>query len=81
MTRKMNSNSPKNLDDLYEKMLSDHPSTLDRFGQWSSDLPTFGGDDLAGPEVWSWDEKRLIVGTCHDDLRIITREEFGARNA
>ncbi len=80
MTRKMNSNSPKNLDDLYEKMLSDHPSTLDRFGQWSSDLPTFGGHDLTGMDgVWSWDEKRLIVGSCHDDLQIVTRRELSER--
>lgn len=41
-----------------------------------SDLPTFGGDeqiDTCG--VWSWDETRLIVGTCRDDFRIIDRED------
>ena len=26
----------KSLDDLYKKMLIDHPSTLDRYGSWSS---------------------------------------------
>ena len=38
-------------------------------------LPTFGGeepDDTS--EVWSWDETRLLVGTCADDIEIINRE-------
>ena len=38
------------------------------------DLPTFGGpepDDTSG--VWSWDETRLLVGSCIDDLRIVPR--------
>ena len=48
----------KSLDDLYKKMLIDHPSTVGRDGMWSSDLPNFGGEDLAGNDgVWSWDEK------------------------
>ena len=69
-----------NLDDLYKKMLIDHPSTLDRYGSWSSDLPNFGGeepDDTDG--VWSWDEKRLIIGSFAGDLAIITREEYAER--
>lgn len=68
------------LDDLYQKMLNNHPSTLDRFGQWSSDLPNFGGeepDDTDG--VWSWDETRLIIGEFAGNLEIITREEFAER--
>lgn len=68
------------LDDLYRKMLADHPSTLNRFGQWSSDLPNFGGeepDDTDG--VWSWDETRLIIGEFAGNLEIITREEFAER--
>lgn len=68
------------LDDLYQKMLVNHPSTLNRFGQWSSDLPNFGGEDLAGNDgVWSWDETRLIIGEFAGDLAIITREEYAAR--
>jgi hypothetical protein len=68
------------LDDLYQKMLADHPSTLDRYGSWSSDLPNFGGEDLAGNDgVWSWDETRLIVGSFAGDLAIITREEYAER--
>lgn len=70
----------KSLDDLYKKMLADHPSTLDRYGSWSSDLPNFGGEDLAGNDgVWSWDEKRLIIGSFAGDLAIITREEYAER--
>lgn len=69
------------LDDLYKKMLIDHPSTLDRYGSWSSDLPNFGGEDLAGNDgVWSWDETRLIVGEFAGDLAIITREEYAERH-
>jgi len=68
------------LDDLYKKMLVDHPSTLDRYGSWSSDLPNFGGEDLAGNDgVWSWDEKRLIIGEFAGNLEIITREEYAER--
>ena len=68
------------LDDLYQKMLADHPSTVGRDGMWSSDLPNFGGEDLAGNDgVWSWDEKRLIIGSFSGDLAIITREEYAER--
>ena len=41
-------------------------------------IPTFGGDmpdDTT--HVWSWDEDRLLVGTCSDDYGIMTREEWG----
>jgi len=70
----------KSLDDLYKKMLVDHPSTVGRDGMWSSDLPNFGGEDLAGNDgVWSWDEKRLIIGSFTGDLAIITREEYAER--
>lgn len=71
----------KNLDDLYIKMLKDHPSVMDRYGNsWSSDLPNFGGEDLAGNDgVWSWDETRLIIGEFSGNLEIITREEFTER--
>lgn len=67
----------KNLNELYEMMKSNHPATLDVYGQWSSSLPTFGGSEpFDTREVWSWDETRLIVGTCEDDLEIISREEW-----
>jgi hypothetical protein len=70
----------KSLDDLYKKMLVDHPSTVGRDGMWSSDLPNFGGADLAGNDgVWSWDDTRLIIGSFAGDLAIITREEYAER--
>lgn len=40
---------------------------------WTN-LPTFGGSDPRNTrEVWSWDARRLLVGTCADDLRIVPR--------
>lgn len=42
---------------------------------WTA-LPTFGGAeprDTSG--VWSWDEGRLLVGTCGSDLRIVSRND------
>lgn len=42
-----------------------------------TNLPTFGGTEPENTTgVWSWDEDSLIVGTCLDDLRIVTREDF-----
>ena len=70
------------LDDLYKKMLIDHPSTVGRDGMWSSDLPNFGGSDLAGNDgVWSWDATRLIIGEFAGNLEIITREEYAERGS
>lgn len=43
------------------------------------DLPTFGGDEPPSTHgVWSWDETRLIVGTCADDFKIIDRADYKA---
>lgn len=75
------------LDELFEAMRdkshSHHVETLDQHGQWRNDLPTFGWrwpvDENLG--VWSWDAKRLIVGTCADDLQIIPRESAGIEEA
>jgi hypothetical protein len=40
---------------------------------WTS-LPTFGGAEPSDTsEIWSWDENRLLIGTCADDLEIIPR--------
>ena len=74
--------TPQTLDDLLTAMQT--ATTADTFealglpvahGQpdWTS-LPTFGGDephDTTG--IWSWDEDRLIVGTCADDVEIVPR--------
>jgi hypothetical protein len=59
----------ENLDDLLAQIKSDALDDLDY-----SSLPTFGGDepfDTRG--IWSWDETRLLVGTCTDDMKIIDR--------
>lgn len=42
-----------------------------------AELPTFGGDtptDTMG--IWSWDEDRLLIGTCADDYEIVAREDW-----
>ena len=72
--------------DAYSEMRSAlQPATLDVLAEMmrncqilrfdDGDLPTFGGeepDDTS--EVWSWDETRLLVGTCADDIEIINRD-------
>lgn len=66
------------LDELYQAMLDSDPATLDQHGQFSSSLPLFGGEELADTGcVWSWDETRLIVGTCRANLQIVNREDWG----
>lgn len=66
----------KNLEELALAMRCSAPETLDRVGQWRSDLPTFGGED---PEctnrIWSWDADRLLVGGFGNDLQIINRAD------
>ena len=70
-----------NLDKLFELMVAANTETWADAGlptahgdpDWTG-LPTFGGeapDDTRG--IWSWDETRLIVGTCADDLEIMER--------
>jgi len=39
-----------------------------------SDLPTFGGEPVNEWEIWSWDDTRILVGTCIDDMTIEDRE-------
>lgn len=64
------------LDDLRGAMAAHRPDTLDQHGQWRTDLPTFGGAAPADTDgVWSWDEQRLLVGTCADDLEIVARTD------
>ena len=44
-----------------------------------SDLPTFGGEepsDTVG--IWSWDPDNMIVGTCEDDIEIVSRIDYYA---
>lgn len=42
-----------------------------------SDLPNFGGEMPSDTtHIWSWDEDRLLVGTCSEDYEIVTRKEW-----
>ncbi len=65
-----------NIDELFMAMLLD----ADWLPEWDK-LPVFGGEaPPTGTEhVWSWDDEYLIVGTCSEDLEILTREEWGER--
>ena len=60
-----------NLDELCAYLRERREPDLD----WTA-LPTFGGcePEYDGP-TWSWDQTRLLVGECADDLRIVSREE------
>ena len=40
-----------------------------------SSLPTFGGSDLAGEQIWSWDADRVLVGESVPDFEIVERSE------
>ena len=63
------------LEDLHAALTGDDPGALDRHGEWRTDLPTFGGAEPADTSgVWSWDETRLLEGTCAADLEIVDRE-------
>ena len=66
-----------NLRDLLEWMKQGDDDGLDWLNRLNL-IPTFGGD---APDdtthVWSWDEDRLLVGTCSDEYEIVTREEWG----
>ena len=65
------------LDDLLE-ILTDDSTEIDSDEMVA--LPTFGGgepDNTLG--VWSWDETRLLVGSCSDDYEIVDRSEWAAK--
>lgn len=64
-----------NLDQLKMAMVDNDPCLPQQHGEadWTS-LPSFGGAEPSSTEgVWSWDETRLLVGTCTADLEIIER--------
>lgn len=62
------------LEDLYGALrTAPHDDYGDDGIDWTG-LPTFGGAEPNNTSgVWSWDETRLMVGTCLDDLKIIDR--------
>lgn len=66
------SEQPETLDALLEQIKSGALDNLD--GNAWAELPIFGGTtpiDTQG--VWSWDAKRLLIGTCKDDMKIVSR--------
>ncbi len=42
-------------------------------------LPTFGPEWANPLGVWSWDETRMLVGTCLDDLEIVPQDEVNEK--
>lgn len=64
------------LESLKSAMVASDSNTSDQFGQFRTDLPNFGGSAPADTaSVWSWDATRLLVGTCADDLNIVSRDD------
>lgn len=61
--------APASLSELCSRMRARDPS----LGDWTS-LPTFGGEEPdVTTGVWSWDHTHMIVGTCADDVEIVSR--------
>ena len=57
----------KSLEDLMFVMVNDPE-------EWSSIMPSFGGEAPEDTyEIWSWDDNRILVGSCGDDLSIVDR--------
>ena len=64
-----------NIETLEE--LLDMIKTCDIDDRTMSDLPNFGGEMPPDTtHIWSWDEDRLLVGTCSEDYQIISRKEW-----
>lgn len=58
----------KPLDRLFHQIISGEvelDDSLPAFGPWP--------DNTIG--IWSWDDTRLLEGTCVDDLRIVDRSD------
>jgi hypothetical protein len=63
----INQQMPKNLDELFKSIKKGEI-------ELSPQLPVFGGSEPESTSgVWSWDETRLLVGTCASDLRMERR--------
>ncbi|MCA9560385.1 MAG: hypothetical protein KC583_17670 [Myxococcales bacterium] len=63
------------LDRLFDGMRERDPRLNDE-RVWTS-LPTYGGAAPASTVgVWSWDEQRLIVGSCADDIALVKRSDW-----
>lgn len=79
---------PISLDALFLLMKFGSHGEWDHHGlKWSgnerdwTDLPLYNTKPIAIPdtrEIWSWDDTRLIVGTCSDDIHIVNTKEYMA---
>lgn len=73
----MTTPTPTNLETLLEAIRAGAYTE-----QQMTELPTFGGEEpLDTDGIWSWDETRLIVGLCAEDMRIIDRRARARRGA
>ena len=59
----------QNLNDVFEAMKKNADLN------WE-DLPSWGEEPENTQQVWSWDAKRAIVGTCAGDIEIVDRDEI-----
>lgn len=71
--------APRNLDEMLEVLRTNAvwPGAPLAHGKldWTS-LPVYGGPDVPDTmEVWSWDDERMLVGSCSEELRIVERAE------
>lgn len=69
-------NEINNLDELLLVLRADRGDDDDLTKRSRLDwtcLPTFGGEEIIEPGVWSWDKTRKIVGSCPHDVEIVAR--------
>ncbi len=76
-----------NLRELFDAMKDQHDcriatddkatyNIMVQSGLWDS-LPTFGGTEPTDTEcIWSWDETHLIIGSCSQDLQLVSRVDY-----
>jgi hypothetical protein len=73
--KNMNTTQVSNLDELFDLM----QANAKQLGDWT-DLPVFSDKEVKNPyHIWSWDDTRLIYGTCADDIQIIARTDVSER--
>ena len=70
----------KTLRELYDQLLLTRDMTDEENDtlNWTN-LPVFGGDAPRNTDcIWSWDADSLLVGSCADYLRTVSRAEYFA---
>jgi hypothetical protein len=65
-----------NLKELFDAMRDPFNYSIVEAGLWDN-LPTFGGTEPTDTEgIWSWDETHLIIGSCSQDLQLVSRVDY-----